>query len=63
VPTSIIKKSYGPIYISIPKAFGLGLLLKRPIFKSYSKQAESSFDKKLLNFIKFEKKINKFKQK
>ena len=63
VPVSIIKESYGPTRISIPKAPGLGLLLERPVFESYSKKAEGSFDKEPLNFDKFEKEINEFKQK
>lgn len=63
VPVSIIKDSYGPTRISIPKAPGLGLLLERPVFESYSKKAEGSFDKEPLNFTKFEKEIDEFKQK
>jgi tRNA pseudouridine38-40 synthase len=61
-PVSIIKESYGPTRISIPKAPGLGLLLERPIFESYSKKAESAFDREPLNFTKFEKEIDAFKQ-
>lgn len=63
VPVSIIKESYGPTRISIPKAPGLGLLLERPVFESYSKKAEGSYDREPLNFIKFEKEIDEFKQK
>lgn len=63
VPVSIIKESYGPTRISIPKAPGLGLLLERPVFESYSKKAEGSYDREPLNFTKFEKEINEFKQK
>lgn len=63
VPVSIIKESYGPTRISIPKAPGLGLLLERPVFESYSKKAEGSYDREPLNFTKFEKEINDFKQK
>jgi tRNA pseudouridine38-40 synthase len=62
-PVSIIKESYGPTRISIPKAPGLGLLLERPVFETYSKKAESAFDREPLNFTKFEKEINEFKQK
>lgn len=62
VPVSIIKDSYGPTRISIPKAPGLGLLLERPVFESYSKKAEGSYDREPLNFTKFEKEINEFKQ-
>lgn len=63
VPVSIIKESYGPTRISIPKAPGLGLLLERPVFESYSKKAEGSYDREPLNFTKFEMEINEFKQK
>lgn len=63
VPVSIIKESYGPTRISVPKAPGLGLLLERPVFESYSRKAEGSYDREPLNFTKFEKEINKFKQK
>lgn len=63
VPVSIIKESYGPTRISIPKAPGLGLLLERPVFESYSKKAEGSYDREPLNFTKFDKEINEFKQK
>lgn len=62
-PVSIIKESYGPTRISIPKAPGLGLLLERPVFESYSKKAQSSFDREPLEFTKFEKEIDEFKQK
>ena len=63
VPVSIIKESYGPTRISVPKAPGLGLLLERPVFESYSKKAQGSFDREPLNFTKFEKEIDEFKQK
>lgn len=63
VPVSIIKESYGPTRISIPKAPGLGLLLERPVFESYSKKAQGAFDREPLNFTKFEKEIDEFKQK
>lgn len=62
-PVSIIKESYGPTRISIPKAPGLGLLLERPVFESYSKKAQSSFDREPLEFTKFDKEIDEFKQK
>ncbi|KAJ0114168.1 hypothetical protein J7T55_008003 [Diaporthe amygdali] len=62
VPVSIIKETYGPTRISIPKAPGLGLLLERPVFESYSKKATGSFDREPLEFTKFDKKIEDFKQ-
>lgn len=63
VPVSIIKDSYGPTRISVPKAPGLGLLLERPVFESYSRKAEGSYDREPLNFTKFDQEINEFKQK
>lgn len=62
-PVSIIKESYGPTRISIPKAPGLGLLLERPVFESYSRKAEGAYDREPLTFTKYEKEINEFKQK
>lgn len=62
-PVSIIKESYGPTRISIPKAPGLGLLLERPVFESYSRKAEGAYDREPLTFDKYEKEINEFKQK
>lgn len=63
VPLERIKQSYGPTRISIPKAPGLGLLLERPVFESYSKKAQESFDKEALSFDKYDKEIEEFKQK
>lgn len=61
-PLDRMKESYGPKRISIPKAPGLGLLLERPVFESYSRKAKASFDKEPLNFDKYEKEIEEFKQ-
>lgn len=62
-PLDRIKQSYGPTRISIPKAPGLGLLLERPVFESYSKKAKDSFGKDPLNFDKYDKEIEEFKHK
>lgn len=62
-PLSRMKESYGPQRISIPKAPGLGLLLERPVFESYSRKATASFNKDPLDFSKYEKEIEEFKQK
>ncbi|ROV97488.1 hypothetical protein VPNG_08707 [Cytospora leucostoma] len=62
-PLELMKQSYGPKRISIPKAPGLGLLLERPVFESYSRKAQASFDKEPLDFSKYEKEIEEFKQK
>lgn len=61
-PLDRMKESYGPKRISVPKAPGLGLLLERPVFESYSRKAKASFDKEPLNFNKYEKEIEEFKQ-
>lgn len=62
-PVDRIKQSYGPTRISIPKAPGLGLLLERPVFETYSLKAQNSFGKEPLNFDKYEKEIEEFKHK
>lgn len=62
-PLERIKESYGPKRISIPKAPGLGLLLERPVFETYSKKAQESFGKEALDFSKYEKEIDEFKHK
>lgn len=61
VPIERIKQSYGPTRISIPKAPGLGLLLERPVFESYSKKARDNFGKEALEFTKYDKEIEEFK--
>lgn len=61
VPLDRIKQSYGPTRMSIPKAPGLGLLLERPVFESYSKKAQETFGREPLNFDKYEKEIEEFK--
>ncbi|KAJ9369932.1 hypothetical protein DTO282E5_5440 [Paecilomyces variotii] len=56
-----IVDTYGPTKIAIPKAPGLGLLLERPIFDSYNKRV-TDFGKDPIDFSKYEKEINEFKQ-
>lgn len=63
MPLERVKESYGPTRISIPKAPGLGLLLERPVFESYSKKATADFGYEALNFDKQEEKIKEFKHK
>lgn len=62
-PLDRVRQSYGPTRISIPKAPGLGLLLERPVFESYSQKAQNEFGKGPLNFDEFEKEIEEFKHK
>lgn len=56
-----IVDSYGPTKIAIPKAPGLGLLLERPIFDGYNRKAKE-FGKEKIDFSKYEKEIEEFKQ-
>jgi tRNA pseudouridine38-40 synthase len=58
----IIRDSYGPEKIPIPKAPGLGLLLERPVFDSYNKRAKSEFGKNPIDFAKYEMEMEEFKQ-
>jgi tRNA pseudouridine38-40 synthase len=58
----IIHESYGPANISIPKAPGLGLLLERPVFDSYNERAVREYSREKLDFDKFQKEIDEFKQ-
>lgn len=58
-----MRESFGPDRISIPKAPGLGLLLERPVFDTYNSKAVHEFGKEKLDFGKYEKTIEEFKQK
>ncbi|KAH8696009.1 putative tRNA pseudouridine synthase [Talaromyces proteolyticus] len=58
----IIEESYGSTRLSIPKAPGLGLLLERPIFDTYNRKGAQEFGKEKIDFGKFEKEMNEFKQ-
>ena len=57
-----IVQSYGPEKISIPKAPSLGLLLERPVFDSYNKRAKGDLGKDPIDFDKFKKEMEEFKQ-
>lgn len=57
-----IFEAYGENAISIPKAPSLGLLLERPVFDSYNRRAKSEFGKEPLDFGKYEKEMQEFKQ-
>jgi tRNA pseudouridine38-40 synthase len=58
----LIIDSYGPANISIPKAPGLGLLLERPVFDSYNERAVREFSREKLDFDKYKKEMDEFKQ-
>lgn len=60
--TKRIEESYGKENISIPKAPGLGLLLERPVFDSYNERAVKEFEREKIDFTKFEKEMDEFKQ-
>ncbi|KLJ10963.1 tRNA pseudouridine38-40 synthase [Blastomyces silverae] len=57
-----IPETYGDQKIAIPKAPGLGLLLERPIFDSYNKRTVVEYGKNPIDFSKYEKEIEEFKQ-
>ncbi|KAH7413036.1 pseudouridine synthase [Cadophora sp. MPI-SDFR-AT-0126] len=61
-PLSIINDSYGAANISIPKAPGLGLLLERPVFDSYNQKAVNEYKREKINFDKYQKEMDEFKQ-
>lgn len=60
-PNRILEAYRGDV-ISIPKAPSLGLLLERPVFDSYNKRATSELGKEALDFGKYEKEMEEFKQ-
>ena len=61
-PIGIISESYGPANISIPKAPGLGLLLERPVFDSYNERAVRDFSREKIDFDRYQKDMDEFKQ-
>ncbi|KAF2191528.1 pseudouridine synthase [Zopfia rhizophila CBS 207.26] len=58
-----INESFGNVIMRIPKAPGLGLLLERPVFESYNEQQAKKHGREKIDFGKFEKEIEEFKQK
>jgi tRNA pseudouridine38-40 synthase len=60
--TSLIKETYGPQRIAIPKAPALGLLLECPVFASYNIRATSTFEKEPIDFENYREKIDAFKR-
>ena len=57
-----LTESLGDERYSIPKVPGLGLLLERPVFNSYNTIQAPKHDRPPLEFSKFQKEINEFKQ-
>ena len=62
-PLSRINESYGSERWSIPKVPGLGLLLERPVFDTYNERQAKKFERETLDFSKYEKELEAFKQK
>lgn len=54
--------SFGSEKYSIPKVPGLGLLLERPVFDSYNNLQAPKHDREKLEFGKYEKELEAFKQ-
>ncbi|KAG9242728.1 pseudouridine synthase [Calycina marina] len=61
-PLSRIEESYTNTTISIPKAPGLGLLLERPVFETYNERAVKEYNREKIDFGKYQKEIDEFKQ-
>ncbi|KAI0018969.1 pseudouridine synthase [Xylariomycetidae sp. FL0641] len=61
-PLTRVDESYTAARISIPKAPALGLLLERPVFDVYNQRAVDSLNLQPLDFAKYEKEIQQFKE-
>lgn len=57
-----LKDTYLQDRLSIPKAPGLGLLLERPVFDAYNEKLVGEFGRESIDFSKFEKEMEEFKQ-
>ena len=57
-----LTESMGSDGVSIPKAPSLGLLLERPVFDSYNKRAKNELSKGQIDFDKYRKEMDAFKQ-
>lgn len=57
-----LQDSYMQERLSIPKAPGLGLLLERPVFDAYNEKLVGEFGRESIDFNKFEKEMEEFKQ-
>lgn len=61
-PEGRLQDSYMQDRLSIPKAPGLGLLLERPVFDAYNEKLVGEFGRESIDFNKFEKEMEEFKQ-
>lgn len=57
-----IQEAFKDVDIAIPKAPGLGLLLERPIFDSYNEKISAKFGREPIDFGKFQKEMDEFKE-
>ena len=57
-----VQDSYTANRLSIPKAPGLGLLLERPVFDTYNERLVDQPDREPIEFKKYEKEMEEFKQ-
>ncbi|KAF1847408.1 tRNA pseudouridine synthase-like protein [Cucurbitaria berberidis CBS 394.84] len=58
----IMEESFGNVVVRIPKAPGLGLLLERPVFDSYNEKQASQHGREKIDFNRFNKEIEEFKE-
>lgn len=61
-PVDRIAETFGDVDVAIPKVPGLGLLLERPVFDSYNAKAADKFNREKVEFTKYEKVMEEFKQ-
>ena len=61
-PESRILDTYREEKVSIPKSPGLGLLLERPVFDTYNQRLVAEYGREKIEFAKFEKEMEEFKQ-
>ena len=59
---NIMDESFGNVIVRIPKAPGLGLLLERPVFDSYNDKQAKQHGRENIDFDKFNKEIEEFKE-
>ncbi|KAF4580885.1 tRNA pseudouridine synthase [Ophiocordyceps camponoti-floridani] len=62
-PLDRINDSYADRKLAIPKAPGLGLLLERPVFENYNRRARETLDRPEIDFDKYERELQAFKDK
>ncbi|KAF8448300.1 pseudouridine synthase [Terfezia claveryi] len=60
---ALIPTTYTDVPLAIPKAPGVGLLLDHPVFESYNKKCQQFPDRDPVDFGRYEKEIDNFKEK